>query len=124
MIVVIDDERTLKEDYYTEGVEVIHLRTSQSAMAFFATYVTQWYTRPTGAVQPVTDIWFDHDLGEGSDNDADVVADFISLISKLNPYIFQEVKIKIHTQNPVGGLNLYRTLSDFDRRNTGVEAFI
>lgn len=102
MIVVIDDERTFTDPHFDFA---LYFRTSQDALEYFAKYITYVYNSPSGAAQPINEVWFDHDLGEKSHNDTTMVANFLGMMMVLmgEVELFRDTKIFIHTQNSVGG---------------------
>ena len=109
MIIVVDDERTFARSYQSD-IPVLHLRTTQEALAWFANYITNFSRQPAGSMYMIEEIWFDHDLGEKSCDDAIQIARFVALFTngEYMPSIFQDTKIYIHSQNPVGAENIRR----------------
>ena len=104
MIVVIDDERTFVNQW---DETLVHLRTSQEAMLFFAEWATETNFLPADAMEDINQIWFDHDLGEESTRDATLVAKQVALIQKYDPSgILDDCLILVHSQNPVGAKNI------------------
>lgn len=97
MIIVIDDERlfvTLKDTLY--------FRTGQDAMLFFAIRSEEYNRCPTGSLEEIEEIWFDHDLGADSQFDALTVARFVKLMLDFRLGGVENAKIYVHSQNPVG----------------------
>lgn len=112
MIVVIDDERTFQNVWATE---LVHLRTSQEAMLFFAEWVTATNFLPSGATADITDIYFDHDLGSKSKYDGIIVARQVALIRKYDPScILDDCTFWCHSQNPVGARNIQQVFESLD----------
>lgn len=106
LIVVIDDERTFARDPLLDS-EFVYLRTSQDAMAWFAKVYTQWHFAPVAP--EINQIWFDHDLGEESQEDAIWVARFVSALASgtlAGRQMFDNTEIYVHSQNAVGASNI------------------
>lgn len=113
MIVVIDDERTFNPLYFTKSI--IYLRTSQDALLWFTEYSIDINWLPGGAVEEVDEIWFDHDLGSLSKNDALVVAKYVAQLVKFDPSgCLDDTDIYIHSQNPVGAGNIKAVFTGLD----------
>lgn len=106
MLIFIDDERT--PDTSDVDERLILLRTSQEAAAFFAdVYVAWfWFNIPT----EITRIWFDHDLGEDSENNGLWVARFVKALMAETAFL-ADTSVFVHSQNPVGAKNIVDAFS-------------
>lgn len=120
MIIVIDDERTFEDEQFDDA---IYLRTSQAAIYWLALYITRAHTAPIGATTPIQEIWFDHDLGEKSEDDSVVVADFLGMMISFTGEtdLFYGLKLYIHTQNPVGGEVIKNTFKKYHLHSERVD---
>lgn len=90
-IVVIDDERSF-QGAQEDGREVIYLRTCAEALAYLETNT------------PITQLWFDHDLGEPDALGHTSVVPVVNLLLERavwdNPYPVEQ--ICVHTANTSG----------------------
>lgn len=100
LIVIVDDERTFDTD-----LPVVYLRSADEALLWFARWITDYYSAVSGAESRITEVWFDHDLGDG--DDALVVAKFLAAVDWAQEGI--DV-VFVHSQNPVGASNIVDTL--------------
>jgi len=105
MIVVIDDERTFE---FTDTA--VYARTSQEAISRLANTAILFDQVPIGAIGEITQMFFDHDLGEDSEADGVVVARFVGILVRGCPDLFRGCKFYIHSQNPVGAKNIFDAL--------------
>ena len=96
MIIVIDDERTFDFN------DVTYFRDGQTAMVWFALRCSGASHLPEGALEPISEIWFDHDLGPKSNFDALAVARFVALMKAFDLGDIKDASIYVHSQNPVG----------------------
>lgn len=111
-IVIVDDERTFKNipesHVRTTGVvEVVYLRTSQEAMAWFATFYSRYIF--ASARDEILAVYFDHDLGGSSEGTGEDVAKFVALLVHArfgHPPAFWGCSFYIHSMNPVGAKNI------------------
>lgn len=100
MIVVIDDERIFTDDDFANAV---YLRDSDSALLWLVKFHMEYTTAPLGAMEPIAELWLDHDLGEASEFDGIYIARFIKhfLPNDLVETIF------VHSRNPVGATAIH-----------------
>lgn len=101
MIVLIDDERDFKPKFHQDSIVV--LRDSKTAIDWFNNL-------PKDTI--IDQVWFDHDLGM-VDNHADTTIPVSRLLEEmfLNGKNLDIRQFVIHTSNPVGGKQLYNTMS-------------
>lgn len=101
MIVLIDDERDFKQQFQQDDIVV--LRNSESAINWFK-------NMPKDA--KIDQVWFDHDLGI-VDNHPDTTIPVSRFLEEmfLNGKNLNIRQFVIHTSNPVGGKQLYTTMS-------------
>ena len=101
MIIVIDDERTFK-NYHEK--DIIYLRTNDEAFNWITKYWISYYHAPFGSVDKIEEIWFDHDLGDGSE-DVPLSVTFMSLVAATG-MPFPVENVWVHSQNPVGAAKI------------------
>lgn len=103
MIILIDDERSFKKKFQQDGTVV--LRNSTEAL--------QWL-KNANQNATIDQIWFDHDLGIVN-GEIDTIIPVLRYLE--NNLSFKNcLKIKeaiVHTSNPVGGKELYDSMSRF-----------
>lgn len=105
-VVVIDDLRSFRENLTPELRADLVLRTEKDALA--------WAMSLTAA-DTITQLWFDHDLGEDEDGRVTSTIPIVNHIEKLA--FFDEApeihQILVHTSNTVGGNAIVAALSRF-----------
>lgn len=96
LVVLIDDERSFYPSIEKDlGDRLVVLRSSAEA--------TQWLSENN---QRVYQLFLDHDLGH-TDGNNDTIMPVVDYICENPQNIFQ---ILVHTQNPVGAVNIMRAL--------------